>query len=253
MYWCAHGYGSTIINMITVCSLDCVFVLDVSVSIGNDANFEKLTDFAVKVINAANNQGIDARYAVILFARHAWINFKISDDVTNVTEAITSIKYSTSLNEDVDHKGTNTPDSLDLLKEAGSNGTLGLRDNSDYNCVIFVTDGKSNTVQLVAEQQGIKTSGSAFKAFKEKQLEKDKNNTISSAKMLHESGVYSQIFAIGVEGNKKLSEDELSAIDSANDPILVEGFNETEISNVLGQIQNLFCDCEYKPFMYVHS
>ena len=227
-----------------------MFLLDVSLSIGNDANFEKITDFAATVVHAAESQGIDARYAVILFARHAWIRFSISDDIANVTEAISSIKYSTSVSRDVDHKGTNIPEALDLLRKAGGNGTLGLRNDSEYKCVIFITDGRSNTVQLVAEQQGV---GRITDDFRTAQLEKDKNNTKSNAKKLHDSEVYNQVFAIGVKGKRELAKDELSAIDSANNPIEITGFNETEFSNALGQIQNLFCDREYKPSMYIAS
>ena len=218
-------------------------------SIGDNANFERITDFAVNVVNAVESQGIDARYAVILFARHAWIRFKISDDIANVTEAITSIKYTTSVSKEIDHEGTNIPEALDLLREAGKDERLGLRDDSDYKCVIFVTDGRSNTAKLVAKQQGMETSGSAYKAFKYKQLEKDTNNTKANAKKLHDSGVYDQIFAIGIKAKKDIDTEELRYIDTANNPIVVEGFNETEFSIALEQIH--FCNREYKPSMYM--
>lgn len=239
LYVHAHAYNT---YSITECKMDSVFVLDVSVSIGNDSNFERITNFCVKLIQATKDQGIDAKFATILFARHAWIHFKINDTtITNATEAIASIQYSKVLNKDIDHKGTNIPEALELLRVAGENGSLGLRNESDYKSVVFVTDGRTNTLDLEKEKLGLTSALRGAK--KNKHLKKDENNTLINAQKLHRSGVYDQVFAIGIKAKSDISKKQLDAIDSANNAILVEGFNET--NDAFENIQELFCDREY--------
>ena len=120
--------------------MDGVFVLDISQSIGSDVNFNLVKGFVTRAISLVNISAECSHAAVILFAANATIRFDL-DDYTEkalLIEAVNAITWS-----NFDHTtryGTNTPAALDLMLEAGQNGTLGLRDNALHIGVV-INDG----------------------------------------------------------------------------------------------------------------
>lgn len=65
--------------------------------------------------------------SVILFACNALIKFPLAEytDLNSFRDAVDDIKY-----DEVKQVGTNTPDALNLLRIAGLDGTLGLRNDT---------------------------------------------------------------------------------------------------------------------------
>ena len=121
---------------------DLVFVLDVSISIGNDENFQTVTQFASDVSEFLDIGINDSLVGMMLFARHANVHFHVQEHTNedDLIAAIGSIVYSEI--SELDRTGTNIPEALDLLRTAGqSGGELVLRDDpTTTKIVIFVTD-----------------------------------------------------------------------------------------------------------------
>ena len=108
--------------------MDGVIVLDISQSIGSDANFNAMKDFVIRSISLVNVSAECSHAAVILFAANATIRFDL-DDYTDEQSLINAVNAITWSNFDrITRYGTNTPAALDLMREAGQNGTLRLRD-----------------------------------------------------------------------------------------------------------------------------
>ena len=109
--------------------MDGMFVLDISLSIGSDVNFNLMKDIVTSAIHLMNISAECSHAAVILFAAHANIRFDLNDytDEQSLINAINNIRWS-----EIDTTirfGTNTPAALDLTTGAGQNGTLGLMDD----------------------------------------------------------------------------------------------------------------------------
>ena len=119
-----------------------VFVLDISISIKNDNNFNLIKNFVTSTFPVVNISAECSHAAVILFARDAMIRFDLNEytDVTSLTNAVNEIVYS-EIDEQT-RTGTNTPSTLDLLRIAGLDGRLGLRDGFVHIGVV-ITDGKT--------------------------------------------------------------------------------------------------------------
>ena len=120
--------------------MDGVFVLDISNSIGSDKNFNLVKDFVTRAIRLVNISAECSHAAVILFAADAAIRFDL-DDYTEkaiLIEFVNAIKWSNF--DRTTRYGTNTPAALDLMREAGQNGKLGLRENTLHIGVV-ITDG----------------------------------------------------------------------------------------------------------------
>ena len=183
---------------------DFVYVLDVSISIGDDANFQEVTNF-VSALGQVLDIGLNDNLAgVILFARHADIVFDVQEhtNAADFSTAVTSIIYS-----DIpllNRTGTNIPEALDLLRTAGRRGgALRFRDDPDIpKIAVFLTDGRPNTKDLTGNSK-----------------KDDSINTQNAAARLHESGIYDQIYGIGIQGTRKINFDDLEFI--ASDPGLV--------------------------------
>ena len=152
----------------------------------------------------------DVLFSVILFARHAWINFTISQytDRADLIEAINEISYYDT--SKLNRTGTNIPEALNLLREAGQDGRLGLRPDANYKHAIFITDGRTNTRKIKEAQLGRELTNEE----KEQVDNTDDENSIIAALRLHDSRVYDDVFAIGIRGQHDVNFEELSHIAS---------------------------------------
>ena len=205
--------------------MDGVFVLDVSISIKDDNNFNLIKDFVTSTFSAVNISAECSHAAVILFARDATIRFDLNEytDVTSLTNGVNEIVYS-EIDEEV-RTGTNTPSALDLLRIAGLDGRLGLRDDFLHVGVV-ITDGRPNL-----NHEGIS---------------KDEANelTETAGNSLHKAKIYDQIYAIGIEGTKPLG-DTLKFIADPEELVFpVAGFDEELFDELRRNISRQFCSGE---------
>ena len=218
--------------------IDCVFVLDVSISINNDSNFGLVRDL---VIQSAEQLAIgtnDALFSVILFARHAKINFTIPryTDRASLINAVNEISYFDT--SEFNRTGTNIPEALDLLREGGQDGRIGLRSNTNYTHAIFITDGRPNTRDLVEEQLGERLNRSARQNLRIL----DEQNSIEAARRLHASGVYDDVFAIGIRGDRDINFVELDAIASRSElRFETQDFTQDAFQAVIQQLSEEIC------------
>ena len=217
-----HAY----LLFIIVCEVmsDFVYVLDVSNSIGNNENFRQITNF-VSMLGQFLDIGINDNLAgVILFARDANISFDAQEHTNSVdfTAAINSIVYSQIPRDN--RRGTNFPAALDLLRTAGRRGgNLRFRDDPDVlKIAVILTDGRPHQL------------GNSF--------EESVSNTEDAAARLHESGIYDQIYAIGIRGNREINFEELRFI--ASDPALaleVDDFDERLFNQIQAELTDAIC------------
>ena len=100
-----------------------MFVLDVSISIGNDENFRTVTQFASDMSRFLDIGLNDSLVGMMLFARHSNVHFHIQEHTNedDLTAAIDSIVYSEI--PELDCTSTNIPEALDLLRTAGRSGS----------------------------------------------------------------------------------------------------------------------------------
>ena len=200
--------------------LDVVFVLDTSISINNEQNFAVMKDFVKNTADLININVNDSLAAVILFAGNAWIRFSLTEytEKDNFQKAVDDIKY-----EEVKQVGTNTPDALNLLRIAGQDGRLGLR-NDTIKIVVLITDGRPNLKHLnISNDQATA-------------------DTQEAATRLHNSGIYDQIYSVGIEGNKPIGK-VLDLI--AHPPSLVfsiTGFDAALFQQLTQNLASSFCN-----------
>ena len=211
--------------------VDSVYVLDVSRSIEDDTRFGFMRNLVIKSAQLLPIGKDDVLFSLVLFARHANIMFNISqyNKREDLIEAISGISYfSTPL---LNRTGTNIAEALDLVREAGQDGRLGLRPNATFRNVIFITDGRSNTINLTATRTGKEIMGEESRM---NQLMQDENNSIEAANKLKESKLYDNIFSIGIKGRHNISVEELKSIASCEEfrfdikDFSVEAFIEVE-------------------------
>ena len=200
-------------------------MLDISISIKDDNNFNLIKSFVTSTFPAVNISPECSHAAVILFARNATIRFDLNKytDITSLTNAVNEIVYS-EINEEV-RTGTNTPSALDLLRIAGLDGRLGLRDGFVHLAVV-ITDGRPNL-----NHEGI----SRIEASE---------LTETAGNRLHDAEIYDQIYAIGIEGSKPLG-DTLSFIaDPEELAFPVAGFDEELFDELRRNLSRQFCNRE---------
>ena len=207
-----HTCITKIICFATACDVgkvDAVYVLDVSLSIGNDTNFGLMRDLVKQSAQQLVIGEDDVLFSLILFARHANIIFNASQYTNrkDLIEAIDNMHYLDT--PELNRTGTNIAEALDLVREAGQDGRLGLRPDATSRNVIFITDGRSNTIKLIEAQTGLKIFG---KGLREKHLMQDEQNSIEAAMRLR--GTYNNTFAIGITANHNISLVELNSIAS---------------------------------------
>ena len=162
-------------------------MLDISISIKNDNNFNLIKNFVTSTFPVVNISAECSHAAVILFARDATIRFDLNEytDVTSLTNAVNEIVYS-EIDEQT-RTGTNTPSALDLLRIAGLDGRLGLRDGFVHIGVV-ITDGRPNLNHLNISRT------------------EANERTETAGNRLHDAEIYDQIYAIGIEGTKPLGD-----------------------------------------------
>ena len=200
-------------------------MLDTSKSIGSNKNFEIMKDFVKNTTDLVNFGLKDSLAAVVLFSDIPSVN--ISRSLTKYTdkhhfkEAVDKINYE-------DGRGTDVPGALKLLQDAGLNGTLGLR--SDTVKIVFViTDGRPNLKHMnISYKQAIL-------------------DTQKIANNLHRSGIYDQVYSIGVKASNKPVpiREVLNYI--ANPPSLVfplTDFNATLFQKITQTFSTSFCNGE---------
>ena len=215
---------------------DLVYVLDVSISIGDDANFQEVTSF-VGGLGQVFDIGLNDNLAgVILFARHANIEFDVQEHTSaaDFATAVTNIIYSDIPR--LNRTGTNIPEALDLLRTAGRRGgALRFRDDPNIpKIAVFLTDGRPNTRHLTGNSK-----------------QQDVINTENAAARLHESGIYDQIYGIGIQGTKEINFVELGFI--ASDPGLVfviDDFDEQLFQELRRNLSVSICRRKYLTIKY---
>ena len=206
--------------------MDAVFVLDISISIKSNANFNLMKNFVTSTFDVMNISAECSHAAVILFARDATIRFNLNEytDVTSLTDAVKEIVLPEK--KDIVRKGTNTPSALNLLQTAGLNGSLGLRDGY-IHIGIVITDGRPNLKHL-----NINDNDEALKL------------TETAGNRLHEAEIFNQIYAIGIKGNKPLG-DTLKFIASPKELVFsIAGFDVELFAQLRENISREFCDRE---------
>ena len=219
--------------------IDCVYVLDVSLSIKNDANFGLMKDLVIQSAQQSVIGENDVLFSLILFARQANIIFNIPQytNSADLIGAINNISYFDT--PKLNRTGTNIPEALDLVREAGQDGRLGLRPDAVYRHVVFITDGRPNTIQLTEERLGITLK----KQDKKDQLDRDAENSITAAMRLHKSGIYNDTYAIGIRGQKGVDVEELNSIASRPDlKFQIENFTIQAFQAVIQPLLEEICD-----------
>jgi len=181
-------------------------VLDDSGSIRRD-RFQMIREFTEQISRLLDIGTQRSLVGVILFSTTASIHFP----VTQHTDASTLLP---ALNPGLPYSGggTNTNLALDLLRTAGLNGgALQLRPGFAHIAMVL-TDGQSNNRGL----------------------------TLTAASNLHASGIYDQVYAVGVSGAVA---DELNAI--ASDPSFVfsiDNFDSTDFAALTQNITTQLCN-----------
>jgi len=204
----------------TIPKLDVIFVLDTSKSINNEKNFGIMKDFIKDTTDVMNINLNDSLAAVVLFARKATIRFSLTEHTNknNFQQAVDNIKY-----DEVKQTGTNIPSALNLLRIAGQDGRLALR-NGTVKVAVLITDGRPNLRHLnILNSQA-------------------KAGTKKAATRLHNSGIYDQVYSIGVEEHRAIGK---VLKDIANPPSLVfsiTGFNTTLFQELTRKLTLSFCN-----------
>ena len=214
-------------------------MLDNSLSIQNDENFGLIRNLVLQIVEQLSIGPDNTLVSILIFARQAWINFPITQytNADDLIDAINQISYYDIPR--LNRTGTNTPEALNLLREGGQDGRIGLRANANFTRAIFITDGRSNNNDLVEEQTGEKLTKEARKI----QKAKDEADSIAAAGKLHESGIYDEVFAVGIEGSHKISDDELEAIASDEAFVFkIEDFSQEAFQAVTFQIKDEICN-----------
>ena len=233
-----------ICNFVVACTVvgrtDCVFVLDNSISIEDDINFGLIRSLVTRVIGLVDvgEDDTEALFSVIRFARHASISFPISQH-TNRADLINAVNQLSYFNlSRLNRTGTNIPEALDLLREGGQDGRIGLR-NGSYRHAIFITDGRPNTRDL--EEARLGRTLSKQEAREHRII--DEQNSIAAARRLHASGVYNDVFAIGIRGQHDINFVELDHIASRPEfRFEIQDFTTDAFEAVIQLLNEDLCD-----------
>ena len=207
----------------TIPCVDGVFILDVSISIKSEANFQTMKDFVSNSFKLVDISPSCSRAAVILFGRDAWVRFTLNDylDEESIQNALNQIRYDDI--SDYNHTGTNTPAALNLMRTAAQDGTLGIR-NDKAHIAVFMTDGRPNIKHLgISNQMAI-------------------DETETAANKLHRSEIYDEIYVIGIEGNKPIGKILEVIATSPSLVFTVQGFDSTLFEELTKNIITKICN-----------
>ena len=210
--------------------VDFVFILDNSKSIKNDGNFGFMKKLVIQFAEVVDFGVENALFSVVTFARHAWINFPITEHITRA-DLIKTVNQTSYFDlPELNRTGTNMREVLDLLITAGeSDGGLKLRGPEVPKIAIFITDGRPNTKDLTGNT-----------------LQEDSIETHNAAARLHESGIFNQIYAAGIKGQKDINFEELAFI--ASDPgliFLIQDFNLQLFRQLQSYLITAICGRKY--------
>jgi len=194
-------------------SVDLVFVLDTSGSIGND-DFQFVREFVANVSMALSISSTRSQVAVILYSSNAQIHFNLTmhRNITALNDGIESIPYLGG--------GTNTAGALNLLQLSYFDGSLGIRDGYAHYAVVF-TDGESN----------------------------NQNATIDAANSLHSNTDF-QVYSVGISGAQNIEliaiATESSNVFSASSFAAFQQFSNSIIQDIKRTSTVCFCKLQYK-------
>ena len=215
-----------------------MFVLDNSISVGNDTNFGLIRDLVIQITQQLTIGLDNSLVSVIIFARHAAINFTLTEHTTRteLIDAINQISYFDL--PELNRTGTNIPDALNLLRTGGQDGSIGLRGNANFSHVFFITDGRANTIDLEEERTGMNLRGQPRRDH----LSQDAADTLEAAERLHDAGIYNETFAIGIRGTHAINLEELEAIASRPEFVFeVEDYTPEAFQAVTLQLVDEIC------------
>lgn len=213
-------------------------MLDTSISIKDDTNFGLIRNLVTEVAEVLTINPNRAMFSVILFARHAWIKFPITEysNTDDLIAAVNNIVYDDV--SKVNRTGSNLPEAFDLIINATEDGKLGLRKDSDYKSAVFVSDGRINTRHLEETQLNKKLENSKWRKMKMNQLEKFK----LAAKRLNDD-IFDDILAIGIKGTKDINFDILEKIASRREFVFeINEFTKSAFQQVIKLLSEEFCD-----------
>ena len=226
-----HDVIAVLLSCLTVegCRVPCidgVFVLDISLSIDNEENFQLMKDFVAGTFSFVNISADCSRAALILFASDAFISFNLNEHKTEggLRNALDQIKLS-DFNRRAVRTGTNTPAALDLLRLAAQDGTLGLSDDN-VHIALVMTDGRPNLRHIDRNID---------------QTEADQR-TERAGNWLHQARVFDQIYAVGIEGIHPIR-DTLGLIAYPSSlQFTIPAFNETFFTEAGVAVAREFCN-----------
>ena len=199
--------------------MDAVFVLDVSRSIRDESNFKLMKDFINSTFSLVNISAECSRAALILFAEEARIMFNLNQhtDVTSLRNALYEITY-----DDItfnDKVATDTPDALDRMRDIGA---LGI-DVDKITVGVVITDGRPNL-----NHEGIDRA-------RAKELTKEAGERVIN------SGIYNQIYAVGIEAGKRFQDILEFFAHPSSLRFRIEKFNEETFTDTAKEVLGEFC------------
>ena len=196
-------------------------MLDTSISIKDEQNFGSMKDFVKSTADLININANDSWASVILFSDKASIRFPLTEytDLKSFRNAVDYIKY-----EEVKQAGTNTLDALNLLRNAGQDGRLGLR-NDTIKIALVVTDGRPHLKHLnISKELAI-------------------NMTEKAATRLHDSNIYDQIYSVVIKGSKDAIVKVLKYIAYPRSLVFpLTGFKATQFKQLTREFTLTFCN-----------
>ena len=230
------------IYLFTGCRIktDFVFLLDNSISLGKIKrkrvvqkravqNFGIMKEFIINVIKSLVIGQNDSMAGLILFAKYANISFPVSQytNKDDLIAAINGTKFGHVKNDL--NKGTHIPGALEILDNEGEPNGKSLRlrhDSNTTHIAIMITDGEAHTKRVTGNKKG-----------------KDRNDTKNIAVDLHQTGTYSQIYALGI--GDKLHKDQLYIIANHDSNVAaLKDFNATEFEEVRNNLTKQICESE---------
>ena len=212
--------------------IDGVFALDVSQSIsrgkGGEDRFNLMKDVITTTFGRINISSNCNRVGLFLFANDARLEFNLSahSDLTSLQAALNNLTLS-SIGDFREDQGTDTPGVLNLIRTTAEDGSLGLN-NESIQIAVVITDGRPHipgTKRKIA-----------------------RNQTKAASNALNDTGIFEQIFAIGINGtsrNKEIDEDTLRLISGDEEStFLLSSFDSDLIQEVARNLSSAFCNCE---------
>ena len=236
MHSCLFIHFCLYVERCTGRCIDGVFALDVSKSIGNprkdsraEGRFNLMKNVTITTFERINISSNCNRVGLFLFAKDARLEFNLSahTDLTSLQAALDNLTLR-SIEDFRKDPGTNTPGVLNLIKTTAEDGSLGLN-NESIQIAVVITDGRPHmrgTSRTVA-----------------------RNQTEAASNALNDTGIFEQIFAVGINGTSKdgmeIDEDTLRLITGDEEStFLLSSFDSDVIQEVARNLSSALCICE---------